>query len=146
MNDKLRDTFLMNVSDVLDYPGMDTVGLFTCNKVPEHSYNSVLSDLWGPGTQVGAEVPCVVCGSPVQPAATMRALLLHKRTANNYQGLLEDVRARGQLTPIHTIGAFVNNGGHRIAIAVDLGWDTILCTEIGTNSNDNSLTNSWRSR
>jgi hypothetical protein len=138
---RLRATFLMDVSAVLDFHGLDTEGLFTCDAVPEHSYVSNLMDR-NPYNSYGR--PCDVCGGPELTAATMRALLPYKRTANNYQALLDDVRAQGQLAPIHTIGAFINNGGHRIAIAVDLGWDTILCTETGTDSENFELVQSWR--
>jgi hypothetical protein len=141
MNDKLRATFLIDVSAVLDWHGLDTEFLWVCDADPEHSHSPEFKD---PYDAYGR--PCVVCGSPERTPATMRALLPYKRTAPNYQAFLEDVRAKGQLTPIHIIGAYINNGGHRIAIAVDLGWDTILCTEIGSHSNDNSLTNAWRSR
>jgi hypothetical protein len=137
---KLRSEFLVDVADILDWPGLDTQFIWVCDAVPDHSYTAT----WDHVDSYNAYgEPCKVCGVPEETAATMRALLPFKRKAPNYQGLLEDVMAKGQMVPIHTIGAFVNNGGHRLTIAVDLGWDTILCTEVGSSSSDDSLVNSW---
>jgi hypothetical protein len=139
MKTALGPTFLMDVANVITLRGLDTECFFVCENrhVPENLHDCFM---WR-----GNPTMCVVCRQLRMTPMVMNDLLPYKRKSKNYDRLLLDMSARGQKTPIQVIGgAYINNGGHRIAVAVDLGWDTILCTENGWDASDNSLTNSWR--
>lgn len=57
------------------------------------------------------------------------AVLADKRKDPWYPELLEDIRVHGFRTPIWIDKEEVNDGGHRIAAAQDLGIEHLLCTD-----------------
>ena len=107
---------------------------------------------WGPISKVlqwcsvdaGAEIRCPSCEGPVDETSTvgtsfdlycynceyefkysMDQVLDVKRMDHDYGDVVDSVRTRGWVYPLHTWGHALTDGHHRLAAAIDLGMDVV---------------------
>lgn len=82
----------------------------------------------------------VMPDDPDDPDFRAAAMLPDKRRDPWYPALLEDIRAHGLRTPIWIHNGEIQDGGHRIAAAQDLGIDTLPCTDEAPDDPEGSAT------